>query len=386
MQLTDEDRCSSFVDTIKSQDRYRRTVEKYQCWCTAAEITWEDPRHVERYIVEMHSNYLEKPKSENSFCGKTCWSVVSMISAYFQAVRGISLAKECPSIEHKLKQWQKTEKITKAESFTFEEVMRYWTDFPDDCTHLVRKVVSIIAFFGVLRCAEYAEVDFEDVDTSLVNTPKPMIIIKNVERRKNVICEVSSFGITHPVAIAIIMKYIACFPIADRRGFLLYKLTQDMKASKQKIGRNMIGDYGKQIAGFLGLEEPNRFTSHCWRRSGASSLAEHGANEQELQSAGNWASGKVAMSYISGSLTYKRKLANMLAPQDDFEEGPRPPPQPQTTSSSYAPAAPIIAPTAPPVYSFSNCNNCVINVAHQPSLPETPANNSPLILRLKYKS
>ena len=111
--------------------------------------------------------------------------------------------------------------------------------------------------FGVLRCAEYAEVDFEDVDTSLVNTPKPMIIIKNVERRKNVVCEVSRFGITHPVAIAIIMKYIACFPIADRRGFLLHKLTQDMK------GRNMIGDYGKQIAGFLGLEEPNRFISHC---------------------------------------------------------------------------------------------------------------------------
>ena len=257
MQLTDEDRWSSFVDTIKSRDRYRRTVEKYQCWCTAAEITWEDPRHVERYIVEMHSNYSAKPKSENSFCGKTCWSIVSMISAYFQAVRGISLTKECPSIEHKLKQWQKTEKITKAKSFTFEEVMRYWTDFPDDCTHLVRKVVSIIAFFGVLRCAEYAEVDFEDVDTSLVNTPKPMIIIKNVERRKNVVCEVSSFGITHPVAIAIIMKYIACFPIADRRGFLLYKLTQDMKASKQKIGRK------------IGLRQAD-----CWlsRSGGAKSL------------------------------------------------------------------------------------------------------------------
>ena len=186
----------------------------------------------------MHWNYLEKSKSENSFCGKTCCSIVSMISTYFQAVRGISLMKECPSIKHKLKQWQKTEKITKAKSFTFEEVMRYWTDFPDNCTHLVRKVVSIIAFFGVLRCAEYAEVD-------LLNTPKTMIIIRNIERRKNVFCEVSSFGITHPVAIAIIMKHIACFPIADRRGFLLYKLTQDMKASEQKIGRNMIGDYDK---------------------------------------------------------------------------------------------------------------------------------------------
>ena len=71
MQLSDEDRWSSFVDTIKSRDRYRRSVVKYQTWCTAKEITWEDPRHVEQYIVEMHSNYLEKPKSENSFCGKT---------------------------------------------------------------------------------------------------------------------------------------------------------------------------------------------------------------------------------------------------------------------------------------------------------------------------
>ena len=89
--------------------------------------------------------------------------------------------------------------------------MSYWTDFPDDCTHLVLRVVSVIAFFGVLRCAEYAEVDFEDVDISLVNTPKAIVIIKNVERRKNVVCEVSSFGITHPVAIAIIKIY-SLFP------------------------------------------------------------------------------------------------------------------------------------------------------------------------------
>ena len=308
-----------------------------------------------------------------------------MIGSYFQAVRGITLSKECPSIEHKLKQWQKQEKIFKAKSFTYEDIMRYWTDFPDDCTHLVRKVVSIIAFFGVLRCAEYAEVDFEDVDISLVNSAKPMIVIQNVERRKNVVCEVSSFGITHPVAIGIIMKYIACFPVASRHGFLLYKLTQDMKATKQKIGKNMIADYGKQIAGHLGLEEPNRFTSHCWRRSGASSLAEHGANEQELQSAGNWTSGKVAMGYISGSLTYKRKLANMIAPQEEQENGPQPQPAAQKSCSSNAPATSPVAKSLPPVYSFSNCNNCVFNLAPMTSLPLTPSNSSPLILRLKQK-
>lgn len=117
-------------------------------------------------------------------------------------------------------------------------------EFPDDCAHLIRKVVLVIAFFGVLRCAEYSEVDFEDIDSSLVNSAKPMIIIQNVERRKNVVCEVSSFGITHPVAIFIIMKYIACCPVDHRRGFLLYKLTKNMEANKQKIGKNTIGNYG----------------------------------------------------------------------------------------------------------------------------------------------
>ena len=264
--------------------------------------------------------------------------------------------------------------------------MRYWNDFPDDCTHLVRKVVSVIAFFGVLRCAEYAEVDFEDIDTSLVNSAKPMIVIQNVERRKNVVCEVSSFGIAHPVAIKIILKYIACFPVDNRRGFLLYKLTENMKATKQKIGKNTIGDYGKQIAGYLGLDEPSRYTSHCWRRSGASALAEHGANEQELQTAGNWASGKVAMSFISGSIAYKRKLANMLAPQEEEEDGPRLPPAAPKSCSSKAPATPPIAKSSlPPVYSFSNCNNCVFNLAPLTTLPLTPSNSSPLILRLKQK-
>ena len=213
-----------------------------------------------------------------------------------------------------------------------------------------------------------------------------MIVIQNVERRKNVICEVSSFGITHPVAISIIIKYIPCFPADHRRGFLLCKLTENMEATKQKIGKNTIGNYGKQIVGHLGLEEPSRYTSHCGRRSGASALAEHGANEQELQTARNWASGKVAMSYISGSIAYKRKLANVLAPQEGEEDGPRPPPAAQNSCSSNAPATPPIAKSSlPPVYSFSNCNNCVLNLAPLTTLPLTPSNFSPLILRLKQK-
>ena len=88
-----------------------------------------------------------------------------------------------------------------------------------------------------------------------------------------------------------------------------------MKACKQKVGRNMTT--ASRLLAFS-----------VWRSQIASSPTARGeagqapspstGRTQELQTAGNWASGKVAMSYISGSLTYKRKLANVLAPHDDL--------------------------------------------------------------------
>ena len=52
--------------------------------CQAWDHESKDPFSVDAYITEAHENYLQNPGQENSLCGQTCWSVVSMIVAYFQ--------------------------------------------------------------------------------------------------------------------------------------------------------------------------------------------------------------------------------------------------------------------------------------------------------------
>ena len=86
-----------------------------------------------------------------------------------------------------------------------------------------------------------------------------------------------------------------------------------MKATKQVIGRNTLSQYPKTIATFLQLEEPEKYTSHCFRRTAATFLADAGFQVMDLQRAGGWKSKSVAESYVTESQHNKLKIASNIA-------------------------------------------------------------------------
>ena len=49
-----------------------------------------------------------------------------------------------------------------------------------------------------------------------------------------------------------------------------------------------IGQCGIQLARFLNLTGPERYTGHCFKRTGGSQLAEHGATELQIQTSLGW--------------------------------------------------------------------------------------------------
>jgi integrase len=85
-----------------------------------------------------------------------------------------------------------------------------------------------------------------------------------------------------------------------------------MVPNKQNIGENMIAKVPKEIATYLKKPHPEEYTSHCFRRTAATILAESGASLPELKIAGSWNSSTTAESYISTSLRTKRTISDKM--------------------------------------------------------------------------
>ena len=80
------------------------------------------------------------------------------------------------------------------------------------------------------------------------------------------------------------------------------------------------------IAELLGLN--GSYTSHSFRRSMASALAEVGVSEETLMRAGRWKSETAARGYVVLSENAKRKIGNLLVTeegQDPAEQQNTPP-------------------------------------------------------------
>jgi integrase len=82
-----------------------------------------------------------------------------------------------------------------------------------------------------------------------------------------------------------------------------------MKFAAQHLGKKVISDIAKEIAGFHELNI-SEFGGHSFRRSGATSLANNGGSCQDLMMAGNWKSLAVARTYIEESDIATTKRAN----------------------------------------------------------------------------
>jgi hypothetical protein len=92
-----------------------------------------------------------------------------------------------------------------------------------------------------------------------------------------------------------------------------------LKGGNQPIGVNMLAKIGYAAALFLGQteEEAKKCTSHTWRRSGATILANCSASVEQIKVAGNWKSQAAAEGYIQKSGTMKRTIANFMESDDD---------------------------------------------------------------------
>lgn len=79
------------------------------------------------------------------------------------------------------------------------------------------------------------------------------------------------------------------------------------------MGKNTLYQFGKDIAISLGLENPEQYTGHCFRRTSATIAADSGATPHQLQRAFGWKSVSAAQKYIEESGSGGRQMAEIFS-------------------------------------------------------------------------
>jgi integrase len=109
--------------------------------------------------------------------------------------------------------------------------------------------------------------------------------------------------------ISIYHKYVALRPptTPHNRLFVYYKSN---KCTVQPVGINTFSKLPSLIAEYLQLPEVKLFTGHCFRRTSAKILVNHG-NTLSLKGHGGWRSNSAAEGYVD-TLSNKVTVANEI--------------------------------------------------------------------------
>lgn len=114
-------------------------------------------------------------------------------------------------------------------------------------------------------------------------------------------------------AVGIVRRYDELARKAKKRDFYLVRVV-NIKASSQNIGMNRLKCHTKEIAAFLQLPEPEKYTSHSGRRTAATFLANKGATNVQIKNIGEWTNMTTANGYIAHNDTMRRDTAAMVLP------------------------------------------------------------------------
>jgi integrase len=173
----------------------------------------------------------------------------------------------------------------------------------------------MIGIAGGCRREELYNISLDDIQETQTQLVITIPCTKTNQRRTfTVIDEVEGIK-----CVELFRKYVSLRlkHVNHRMLFLGYR---NSKCTVQRVGIHTIGGMPKQIALFLGLQDPDKYTGHSFRRTSATLLANAGADLAVLKRHGAWKSSSVAEKYIEDSLESKNKIARMILNGETFVE------------------------------------------------------------------
>lgn len=320
----------------KSASVYENWHKKFKEFIEQEDLP-ENFESILKYFTDISSKYSPS----------TLWQAYSCLNKFYTTYKNWNNFNQTSALKNYIKKIENTSKPKKQSTILEkEQLFNFLENAPnDDKQVLVRKAVSIVGYYGGLRCAELTNLKWKDV--SVQNDVITVFIADsktdqngskrfcfNIPKSSNSCCPYS--------ILKLYLDDIKCSMGKCDRLFQNPHI-KSKAFSGQPMGRNTIGSIPKYIATFLELENPGSYTGHCFRRSSATALADTGASSVTLKRQFRWKSDTVCQSYIDQSKKIKLDVAKSLS-------------LPSTSENASNPAR------ESKIIQISNCSNLIINL------------------------
>lgn len=278
----------------KSEDAYKKEYDKFIKWMEEQKVTDTDERVVLAYLQKMSEQYK----------ASTMWAIHSKLQSMLRINKGVDM-KSFVKVHAFMKAISKNDVVKKAYVFKEDDLRKFFIDAPD-ITYLFLKVVAICGIFGSCRRCELCDLRLHDIKEEgsvLLITIRPS---KTVKARRFTVAD--SDGISY---VRLVKQYLSLRPqnVSTDRVFLRY---DKGKCTNQVVGINTFGSCPLQIARYLKLDDPEKYTGHAFRRTSATIMANSGMTIDQIQRQVGWKSAAVATGYVEESISSKKNVSNII--------------------------------------------------------------------------
>ena len=165
-------------------------------------------------------------------------------------------------------------------------------------------------YYGLLRVCDSTKI--QKADVSHQDNGRIVIKFEHARKRRN-----PGFTYHVPSLYAELFKrYEADLPVhlSPEEQYLRLYVKKDKERSKE-VSSYMSKSFVKTACDILGVD-PTGYTTHCFRRSAATNLADAGVSFVNLKRHGQWKSDSVAESYIANSQVLRDERELCLLPEN----------------------------------------------------------------------
>ena len=200
---------------------------------------------------------------------------------------------------------------TKARILTYNQIKKAIDELDNSKDDVIYKVIVLLMYFGLLRGTEVLNVKREEL--SILETGEIQVEYQSSSKTR-----VKGFSYLIPKVYQKEFKDYLDDWSAVGGNSLLKNYNVKCSKRKKKTGWRTMQKMCNRVEQVLGLSV-NSLTTHAFRRSGATALANAGASLIQLKRAGRWQSSKVAEGYIENCLPEKRKQVSMMTCRDAID-------------------------------------------------------------------
>jgi len=301
---------AEMVDKTFGNKKTSYMYQRYQQMWVKFSLKKKIPKNATKDLLDQHLTEFFVAQGR-SYSPSTLYVMFSCVNHYFITNFGFKL-NSMLRLQRFLKVNTSTYVCKKSKVFTSEQidtVLKVCAESTDK-KHQLAGVGIALMYYGLLRVCDSTKIQKKDVSHQY--NGRVVIKFEHARKRRNP-------GFTYHVPslyAKLFQRYEADLPVhmTPEEKYLRLWVKQDGERTKE-VSCYTSKLFVKIACDILGLD-PTGYTTHCFRRSAATNLADAGVSFVNLKRHGQWKSDSVAESYIANSQVLRDEREVCLLPKN----------------------------------------------------------------------